>query len=275
VSGELVEDWFLSPAERGNPDTEIDSIASSGRSWTEGNLVQPLVDGVPYFRRLRSELEALERGDSVWFTEWRGDRDELLSPDGPTVGGLLAALAGRGIDVRGPLWRSHPHGEAANRRPQAALAVSGSVAAGARWPSSSPPIGLRTRAAVNSATTGLSWARCSQSTLQSKQLAHRPRGHGGPPRKRGCAARHRPWSVGAAGCTGDPQDVPEVRWGDRRLRVRLGTVGCHGRLAAALHPPPRAGERREALPRVQGAARRRREDLEDPVHRWVVDGSLD
>jgi phosphatidylserine/phosphatidylglycerophosphate/cardiolipin synthase-like enzyme len=117
----LVEDWFLSPAERGNPDTEIDSMASSGGAWTEGNLVQPLVDGVLYFRRLRSELEALERGDSVWFTEWRGDRDELLSPDGPTVGALLASIAGRGIDVRGLLWRSHPHGEAANRRLEAEI----------------------------------------------------------------------------------------------------------------------------------------------------------
>lgn len=122
---ELAEDWFLSPAERGNPDTEIDSIVSSGQSWTEGNLVQALIHGVPYFRRLRAELEALEPGDAVWFADWRGDRDELLSPEGPKVGALLASLPDRGIDVRGLVWRSHPQSlsfsEAANRRLEAVI----------------------------------------------------------------------------------------------------------------------------------------------------------
>ena len=125
----LGEDWFLSPAERGNPDTQIDSVASSGRSWTEGNLVRALVHGGPYFQRLASELETLSPGDAVWFTDWRGDRDELLRPEGPTVGGLLASLAARGIDVRGLVWRSHPRSlsfsEAANRALESEINHSG------------------------------------------------------------------------------------------------------------------------------------------------------
>lgn len=125
VDSAAAEGWFLSPSERGNPDSRIDSIASSGRAWTDGNSVLPLIDGVAYFERLAQELGALASGDCVWFTEWRGDRDELLGPDGPTVGALLAALAGRGIDVRGLVWRSHPLGEVANRRLEAEINHNG------------------------------------------------------------------------------------------------------------------------------------------------------
>jgi phosphatidylserine/phosphatidylglycerophosphate/cardiolipin synthase-like enzyme len=121
----VAEEWFLSPVERGNPDTEVDTVANCGRSWTEGNLVRALVDGAEYFQRLLSELEALERGDELWFLEWRGDRDELLSAEGPTVGTLLASLAGRGVDLRGLLWRSHPRGQNANRRLEAVINHSG------------------------------------------------------------------------------------------------------------------------------------------------------
>jgi phosphatidylserine/phosphatidylglycerophosphate/cardiolipin synthase-like enzyme len=40
--------------------------------------------------------------------DWRGDDDERLGPDGPRLGDLLSGLAGRGVEVRGLLWRSHP-----------------------------------------------------------------------------------------------------------------------------------------------------------------------
>jgi len=101
-------DWFLSAAERGNPATEIDRRRGDGRAWSEGNLVVPIVHGVPYFRRLLAELERLGPGDQVCFCDWRGDPDQLLDDGGPQLGPALADLAKRGVDVRGLLWRSHP-----------------------------------------------------------------------------------------------------------------------------------------------------------------------
>jgi phosphatidylserine/phosphatidylglycerophosphate/cardiolipin synthase-like enzyme len=101
-------DWFLSGDERGNLATDVHADADGdGTSWSTGNLVQPIVHGAPYFARLHEELSALDAGDSVWFTDWRGDADERLLPDGPTIGDLLAQLARRGVEVRGLLWRSH------------------------------------------------------------------------------------------------------------------------------------------------------------------------
>ncbi|RZU34227.1 phospholipase D family protein [Blastococcus saxobsidens] len=93
-------DWLLTEEERGNPGTPIPS-------WTGGNLVRPLVHGVAYFERLVEEVERLGPGDRVWFTDWRGDPDERLRPDGPTVDQLFSAAAHRGVDIRGLVWRSH------------------------------------------------------------------------------------------------------------------------------------------------------------------------
>ncbi|SDF62616.1 Phosphatidylserine/phosphatidylglycerophosphate/cardiolipin synthase [Blastococcus aurantiacus] len=93
-------EWLLTSEERGNP-------ASGLPAWTEGNLVRPLVHGVTYFDRLVEEVEKLGEGDRVWFTDWRGDPDERLRPDGPTVDELFSAASHRGVDVRGLVWRSH------------------------------------------------------------------------------------------------------------------------------------------------------------------------
>ena len=92
--------WLLSAAERGNPGTPLPS-------WTEGNLVRPLVHGAVYFERLVQVVEQLREGDRLWFTDWRGDPDQRLRPDGPTVDELFSAAARRGVDVRGLVWRSH------------------------------------------------------------------------------------------------------------------------------------------------------------------------
>ena len=86
------EQWFL-PADE--------------RPVTAGNKVVALVHGATYFSRLVEVVTSLTAGDLVWFTDWRGDADELLAPDGPTVGDLFAAAARRGVDVRALLWRSH------------------------------------------------------------------------------------------------------------------------------------------------------------------------
>ena len=95
-----IEDWFLTNAERGNPRYPF-------AAWTTGNAVVPRVHGAEYFARLVEEVSALEKGDVLWFTDWRGDADEKLGPDGPDVGTLFGDAAKRGVIVKGLVWRSH------------------------------------------------------------------------------------------------------------------------------------------------------------------------
>jgi phosphatidylserine/phosphatidylglycerophosphate/cardiolipin synthase-like enzyme len=95
-----VEEWLLSAEERGNPATSLPAHVA-------GNRVEPLVHGSTYFDRLVREVEALEAGDHLFFTDWRGDPDQRLRDDGPTVAGLFAAAARRGVVVKGLMWRSH------------------------------------------------------------------------------------------------------------------------------------------------------------------------
>ncbi|MEU8225583.1 phospholipase D-like domain-containing protein [Kribbella sp. NPDC048915] len=99
--------WLLRIEERGNPGTDIDQVGDVDGSWVEGNLVRPLIHGATYFRRLYEELCALRAGDRVYFTDWRGDADEQLLPDGPAIGAALIELVRRGVEVRALLWRSH------------------------------------------------------------------------------------------------------------------------------------------------------------------------
>jgi len=95
-----VEDWFLSEFERGNGATRL-------RAWTEGNAARPLVHGRTYYNALARALAAAGDGDSVQFVGWRGDADELLVDEGPTVGEALSGAARRGARVRGLLWHAH------------------------------------------------------------------------------------------------------------------------------------------------------------------------
>jgi hypothetical protein len=44
-----LERWFLTPDERGNPYTAIDSRHPHNAAWTTGNLLRPLVHGATYF----------------------------------------------------------------------------------------------------------------------------------------------------------------------------------------------------------------------------------
>jgi phosphatidylserine/phosphatidylglycerophosphate/cardiolipin synthase-like enzyme len=93
-------EWFLDEKERGNPNSSIPT-------WCPGNTVEPLIHGITYFDRLASEVESLRQGDYLLFTDWRGDPDERMRDDGPTVAELFAAAAKRGVIVKGLLWRSH------------------------------------------------------------------------------------------------------------------------------------------------------------------------
>ncbi|GAA1595496.1 phospholipase D-like domain-containing protein [Kribbella hippodromi] len=99
----VTHEWFLTPEERGNPATGLDANGA----WTEGNLVRPLVHGATYFQRLYDELRVLRPGDQVYFTDWRGDPDEVLTDRGPSIGEVLCELAKSGVTIRALLWRSH------------------------------------------------------------------------------------------------------------------------------------------------------------------------
>ncbi|MDR7273983.1 phospholipase D family protein [Catenuloplanes atrovinosus] len=117
-----VEEWFLTERERGNPSSAIPT-------WTTGNLAEPLVHGDSYFDHLVTEISALRAGDHLFFTDWRGDPDERLRPDGPTVAELFSAAARRGVIVKGLMWRSHldrlQYSEEENRHLGESVAAAG------------------------------------------------------------------------------------------------------------------------------------------------------
>ncbi len=95
-----VADWFLTAEERDNDATELPA-------WSDGNQCTPLIHGAAYFRRLAECVGQAGEGDQVFFTDWRGDPDEKLTDDGPTVAELFSAASRRGVCVRGLVWRSH------------------------------------------------------------------------------------------------------------------------------------------------------------------------
>ena len=101
VDDPAIVSWFLGDGDRANPATDL-------RTFTIGNLVQPLVDGRGYFARLHAELNATEPGDQVYFLDFRGDLDELLDGPDSAVGDVLGRAARRGVKVFGLLWRSQP-----------------------------------------------------------------------------------------------------------------------------------------------------------------------
>jgi len=79
----VLGDWFLTAEERGNPDSSIPT-------WCVGNSAEPLIHGKTYFARLAAEVETLHEGDHLFFTDWRGDPDERMRDDGPTIAELFA-----------------------------------------------------------------------------------------------------------------------------------------------------------------------------------------
>jgi phosphatidylserine/phosphatidylglycerophosphate/cardiolipin synthase-like enzyme len=95
-----IEDWFLAADERGNPATSLPA-------WCEGSLAEPLVHGASYFARLVDEVEEMVEGDYLFFTDWRGDPDQLMRDGGPTIVELFGRAARRGVVVKGLMWRSH------------------------------------------------------------------------------------------------------------------------------------------------------------------------
>ncbi len=102
-----IEHWFLPAAERGNRHTRIDERRGDGLAWTTGNRVEVIVHGAPYFEQLYRALADTKAGDTVSFTDWRGDPDTVLA-QGEEFADILARIATEGVAVRGLVWRSHP-----------------------------------------------------------------------------------------------------------------------------------------------------------------------
>ena len=100
-------DWLLTSAERGNPATSVDDRHPGTLAWSTGNDVRPLVHGAVYFAELLAAVTRLRAGDSLLFTDWRGDPDERLAGAGSEVADVLCAAARRGVLVKGLVWRSH------------------------------------------------------------------------------------------------------------------------------------------------------------------------
>ncbi|MET9019201.1 phospholipase D family protein [Actinopolymorpha sp. NPDC004070] len=101
-------EWFLTADERGNDATELDRRRGDGTTaWSGGNTVTPLVHGATYFARLVEVVTATEAGDVIMFTDWRGDPDQRLDEQGAEVARVLCEAAGRGVIVKGLIWRSH------------------------------------------------------------------------------------------------------------------------------------------------------------------------
>ena len=98
----VLAEWFLTVGERGNPDWDL-------AAWREGNQAEALIHGASYFDRLVTEVEQLGPGDHLFFADWRGDADQRLREDGPTVAELFRAAAERGVLVKGLMWRSYPN----------------------------------------------------------------------------------------------------------------------------------------------------------------------
>ncbi|MGV9601033.1 phospholipase D family protein [Streptosporangium sandarakinum] len=114
-----VNDWFLTPEERGNPASSVDGRHDPGVAWSGGNAVRPIPHGAPYFAELLARVRDLRAGDLLLFTDWRGDPTERLDGPGTEVARVFGEAARRGVVVKGLLWRSHWDGlrfsEAENR----------------------------------------------------------------------------------------------------------------------------------------------------------------
>ena len=101
------DNWLISHADRGNPDTRVDQSLGNGPAWSAGNLVEPLIHGAAYFAALVEAVCAMRAGDLLMFSDWRGDPDQLLDDDGTEIAALFSEAAERGVLVRGLVWRSH------------------------------------------------------------------------------------------------------------------------------------------------------------------------
>jgi len=84
----------------------IPCATSAAYPLRHGNLVRPLVDGVPAFRRIGDAIEASRH--SIWLT-FAFFAPDFCFPDGRgTLFDVLDRAVDRGLDVRVLFWRPNP-----------------------------------------------------------------------------------------------------------------------------------------------------------------------
>src|SRR4030088_2509786 len=71
-----------------------------------GNLVRPLVDGVPAFRRIAEAIKAARHG--IWLTVAFYAADFLFPDRQGALFDVLDRAVARGLDVRVLFWRPNP-----------------------------------------------------------------------------------------------------------------------------------------------------------------------
>ncbi len=109
--------------------TAIPFVQSASYPIRPGNLVRPLIDGEPAFRRICETIEAAQK--SVWLTvTFMWSNFEMPDGRGCTLD-VLDRAAARGIDVRVIFWRPDVKTEGLKLR--AALERSERAIGGA-WP---------------------------------------------------------------------------------------------------------------------------------------------
>jgi cardiolipin synthase len=84
--------------------SHIPFVTSGSYPVRPGNVVRPLIDGVPTFRRIAEVIEAAQH--SVWLTV-AFFADDFRMPGGSLFDVLDRAVA-RGLDVRVIFWRPNP-----------------------------------------------------------------------------------------------------------------------------------------------------------------------
>ena len=111
-------DWLLTASERANAQTILDDRHPDDEAWSEGNLVRPLIHGSTYFAELYERLQATQPGDLVYFTDWQGDADELLTgePGSEVVEVLGSCRRARRRRTRSDLALAHGEDELQRRR---------------------------------------------------------------------------------------------------------------------------------------------------------------
>ncbi len=71
--------------------------------FSRASTVAPIVDGEGYFAAIKSQIDALARGDAWYIAGWWTDAGFTFR-DGAKLGELLVAKASAGVDVRVILW---------------------------------------------------------------------------------------------------------------------------------------------------------------------------
>lgn len=99
--------WLLRPAERENPDTDLDGGRPDGTAWSRGNRVEALIDGKDYFHLLRDELADTHAGDHIYLAAWKAEPHRRLDEHGTTLEAQLSRAVRAGVHVSGLFWRPY------------------------------------------------------------------------------------------------------------------------------------------------------------------------